>query len=160
MTSGGARARSGPPPDPKALRNGRAGADWIHLPSTGRKGEPPPFPLLRPTKRELELWARLWATPQALMWEIGGQEVEVAMHVRTIRAAEDPKVKGPAAMRRLVLSQLDYLGLSQPGLARNHWIISDTSPEVAAEPAKTQAASGPTARERWEQHLAGGPDAG
>lgn len=61
MPSGGARARSGPPPQRDAIRNGRAGADWIRLPASGREGEPPPFPLPRSTRRERELWASLRA---------------------------------------------------------------------------------------------------
>src|SRR6185369_16424302 len=138
MPSGGARARSGPPPDPKSIRNGRAGADWIHLPSSGRKGEPPAWPFPRPTKREKALWADLWKTPQALMWEANGQELEVALYVRQLREAEQPGAA--AAMRTLVLRQLENLGLSQPGLARNHWIISDSSapePRPAAPPRPT-----------------------
>lgn len=136
MTSGGARARSGPPPDRMAIRNGRAGADWIRLPAAGRPGEPPKFPLPRPTKREKAVWAELWRTPQALMWDAAGQEREVANFVRTQVEAE---ARGAASsLRTLVLRMEEHLGLSQPGLARNHWII-DTGAEAPAVPADEQA---------------------
>jgi hypothetical protein len=134
MPSGGARSRSGPAPDRNAIRNGRAGADWIRLPSAGRKGEPPVWPLSRPTKRELALWALEWARPQALMWEANGQQVEVALYVRSLRETE--RTGASVASRTLIVRQQDALGLNQPGLARNHWIIDSG---VADEHAETDA---------------------
>jgi len=134
MPRGGARARSGPPPDRNALRNGRAGADWIRLPASGRKGEVPAWPLTRGTKRELGLWAGLWLTPQAIMWESNGQELEVGLYVRAIRIAEHPKAK--VGDRNLIPRLQEALGLSQPGLARNRWMIVEDAalaPEDAGE---------------------------
>lgn len=119
--SGGARAHSGPPPDPAALRRERDAGQWVHLPAAGRSGEPPAWPLSRPTARELALWALEWARPQALMWEVNGQALEVAMYVRTVRDAEKPKAS--VAARTLVKQQQEALGLSLPGLARQRWII-------------------------------------
>lgn len=123
MSSGGARARSGPAPERNAIRNGRAGADWIRLPASGRKGEAPAFPLPRPTKRERTIWTQEWARPQAVMWEGAGQELEVALYVRTLAEAEQ---RGAAsAIRTLLVRMQEHLGLSQPGLARNRWLIVD-----------------------------------
>ena len=46
MASGGARARSGPPKDPDALRRDRkSDAKWKTLPAAGREGPPPEWPL-------------------------------------------------------------------------------------------------------------------
>lgn len=45
MPRGGARLRSGPPPDMNALRRERDGKDWTKLPAAGRTGDPPPWPL-------------------------------------------------------------------------------------------------------------------
>lgn len=123
MTSGGARARSGPAPDRNAIRNGRSGADWIRLPASGRKGEPPAFPLPRATVREKAIWADEWKRPQAIIWEANGQEIEVALYVRTVREAERPKTA--TALRTLLVRMQEHLGLSQPGLARNRWLIVD-----------------------------------
>ena len=121
MASGGARARSGPAPERNAIRNGRAGADWIRLPASGRKGDAPVFPLPRSTKRERTIWIQEWARPQAVMWEAAGQELEVALYVRTLAEAEQ---RGAAsAIRTLLVRMQEHLGLSQPGLARNRWVI-------------------------------------
>ena len=137
MASGGARARSGPAPDRNAIRNGRAGADWIRLPASGRKGESPEWPLTRATGRERTLWEREWRRPQAIMWEANGQELEVALYVRAVRIAENPKAK--AGDRNLVKQLFEHLGLSQPGLARNRWVIVDDA-AAADSPGDTTTA--------------------
>jgi len=150
MAKGGARARSGPPPDPAALRRDRDtdAAGWTNLPAEGRKGDPPSWPLTRATKRETTLWAREWRRPQAVMWERNGQELEVALYVRSLAAAE--KTDAPVNARTLVKQQQEALGLSIPGLARNRWrIVADQAP--AAPTRRT----GKSARERFKV-VAGG----
>jgi hypothetical protein len=124
MSSGGSRARSGPAPDPNALRRERDASDWIHLPATGRQGPTPAWPLSRATSRERQLWEAEWQRPQAVMWEANGQFVEVALYVRSLKEAERPKAS--VALRTLVKQQQEALGLSLPGLARNRWIIAGT----------------------------------
>jgi hypothetical protein len=91
--------------------------------------------------------------PQAIMWQAAGQELEVALHVRTLSEAEQRGVwsrKGAAGLRNLVKQQLEHLGLSQPGLARNRWTIIDDS--AIADPAGDGTAEPPIpisdARER------------
>lgn len=105
----------------------------MHLPAAGRLADAPPWPLTRATSRELVLWAREWARPQALMWEANGQVLEVAMFVRTVKDAEKPK--GAVAARTLVRQQMETLGISLPGLARNRWIIDHEPTQVRHEPA-------------------------
>ena len=123
-----------------AIRNGRDGAkDWTRLPAEGREGDPPEWPLSRPTARELELWVAEWRRPQAVMWAANGQAVEVALYVRSLKDAE--KSAASVAARTLVKQQQEALGVSLPGLARNHWII------VTAEPV-TQRQTAPTASAR------------
>lgn len=130
MPSGGPRARSGPPPDPTALRRER-GTDspWTHLPAAGRQGEPPTWPLSRQVAREKVLWAREWRRPQAVMWQANGQDIEVALYVRAVVAAEKPGASAPA--RSLVVRMQEALGLNLPGLMRNRWIIADGEAPVA-----------------------------
>ena len=123
MPSGGARARSGPAPDPNALRRDRDKAEWTHLPAAGRSGEPPKWPLSRPTARELAIWTEEWTRPQAIAWEANGQEREVALYVRSVRDAERPNA--PTAARVLVRGLATDLGLNIPGLRSNRWIIED-----------------------------------
>lgn len=135
----GAHGRQGPAPDPNALRRDRDGADWLTLPAEGRDGDPPAWPLPRPSKRDLELWRDLWARPQAVMWEANGQGLEVAMYVRSLRDAE--KAGAPSAARVLVIRQQEALGLSIPGLNRNRWRIGTVLKPPAAGAGTASAAS-------------------
>lgn len=145
----GGNRNSGPAPDPNALRRDRDESDWVLLPASGRVGRAPKWPLLAATAhvgalqaeagddeallevvgavaekyhaRELELWAREWKRPQAVMWERNGQEVEVALYVRALAAAEFGSA--PVTLRTLVRQHQEALGISLPGLARNRWRI-------------------------------------
>jgi hypothetical protein len=163
VASGGARANSGPPPNPESLRQDRADvkAGWVTLSAAGRQGPVPEWPLAAPMceqelvdedgkktyeyvldvateKRELLVWSRQWKRPQAIMWERNGQEEEVALYVRTLVAAEDAGAK--ANVRTLVKQQQEALGLSLPGLARNGWKIAEVpKDDGAAKPAVKRA---------------------
>lgn len=137
MAKGGARARSGPPPDPTALRRDRDQGDWVSLPAAGRSGAAPKWPLSGGTARELDLWKGEWKRPQSVMWERLGLEIEVALYVRSLAGAEKPKA--PVNLRTLVKQQQEALGLSLPGLARNRWRIEEiaaASASGAAPPAR------------------------
>lgn len=126
----GMSSRSGPAPDPNALRRAHDQGEWRTLPSEGRQGPPPKWPLDFSTTREREHWAREWRRPQALMWEANGQEVEVAIYVRTLAVAE--VVDASIASRNLLKQQMEQLGISQPGLRSNRWRIGDAaSPQNA-----------------------------
>jgi hypothetical protein len=116
MAKGGARARSGPAPDPHALRRDRKSdaAGWTVLPAEGRVGEEPPWPLTTPTDREEDLWWAFWRKPQALLWEANGQVYEVALHVRCFAEAEKPEA--PTSLRTLVRQQADALLLTIPAM--------------------------------------------
>ena len=135
-----ARARSGPPPNPNALRRDRPGdAEWTTLPAS-RAGDPPAWPLASQSEREAALWAAEWSRPQSCMWEANGQEVEVALYVRRLVEAEVPG--SPIAAGTLVRQMQEALGLSIPGLLRNRWRIP-----AAVEP-PVEAAAAPSARSR------------
>lgn len=122
MPSGGARSRSGPAPDPTALRRDRKDdKPWVVLPASGREGEPPAIPLDEFSSREAVLWNELWLTPQSTMWETLHLEREVALYVRSYIAAEDIDAK--AADRALVLRMGDSLGLNTAGMHRLRWTI-------------------------------------
>lgn len=138
MAKGGARARSGPAPDPLALRRERDEGDWVSLPAEGRSGPAPEWPLTKPTARETALWKKEWTRPQAVMWERLHLEVEVALYVRSLVGAE--KLKAPVNLRTLVKQQQEALGLSLPGLARNKWKIEAGAAErgPARPPARTR----------------------
>lgn len=137
MPKGGARARSGPAPDPEALRRERDAGEWTLLPAEGRVGATPEWPLTEQGEREAALWGRLWRMPQALMWERYGQDIEVALYVRRLCEAELPD--SSVTLSTLVRQLADSLGLSTPGLRANRWKID--RPEEEPEHAGPQAPS-------------------
>jgi hypothetical protein len=142
MASGGARANSGPPPDPNALRRDRKSdaAGWTTLPNEGRKGRVPAWPLPTSTPRERNVWKELWTKPQAVMWERNGQHHEVALYVRRLVESEAPAT--PVALGTLVKQLQESLGLSQPGMLRLRWRIApnEVGDQRSQRPARAGAA--------------------
>lgn len=122
MPSGGARARSGPPPDPTALRRDRDAGEWTILPADGRPGDPPVWPMPEQSGREADLWEALWRKPQAIVWERNGLEFEVALYVRRFTEAE--LMDSVVTLSTLVRQMGDSLGLTIPGLRANRWKIA------------------------------------
>lgn len=148
MPSGGTRARSGPPPDPNALRRDRnTDAAWTTLPASGRQTPAPNWPLELQTPREEAIWGREWKRPQALMWERNGQEHEVALYVRCLVQSEEPD--SAISLRTLVRQMQEGLGLSIPGLARNRWVIAETSGPQVSTPVEGNVVS---ARDRFRRN--------
>lgn len=134
MARGGARSRSGPAPT-STERSHKAKADqhgMITLPADGRDGPEPAFPLLTPSPRELDLWARLWESPQAVMWEQLHLEFEVASYVRVLARAEMPK--SSAIIWGQAKQMAESLGLSASGMQRNRWTVGDILHEVDDAP--------------------------
>lgn len=124
MASGGARARSGPAPDPYALRRDRRDdAAWVTLPVEGFAGVVPEFPLSSAGKAEIELWGTLWRKPQAVMWDRLGLEFEVAAYVRAF--LESVEVEASAGLKTAVLRMASEIGLSLPGMHSLRWKFSE-----------------------------------
>lgn len=116
----------GPAPKPQSQqrRSGRGlASQTTQLPASGRQGEPPPWPLGRQSKRERELWERLWRTPQAVAWERLGWTDVVARYARMEVVAEqrDAPVTALGEVRQME----DRLGLSPMALLRLRWEIVD-----------------------------------
>lgn len=165
MPRGGARVNSGPPPDAKALRRDRP-ADkegWISLPSEGRKGNAPAWPLskwrdLEKAKlpeerndlaaraldaRELVIWRQIWKTPQAAQWEKLGWKHDVGLYVRMMVGAEQGNMRAASEARQWS----DRLGLTQMAMLRNRWRIVED--EVGAKRSAAAAAPArPSSRDR------------
>lgn len=121
----------GPPPS-KNPRRRNARPDWRKLPSSGRQAQPPSWPIGRPTKSVTEVWAELWATPQAAAWEELGWIRVVARYAKLLVAAE--KADASAALLAEVRQLEDRLGLSPMAMKRLMWeIVPDESVEVPAE---------------------------
>lgn len=141
-----ARRGAGRPVDPNSMRShikGLAGKeDFVTLPSEGRAGPAPEWPLAECTADELVFWSKLWATPQALVWEIHGLEFAVALYVRTYFEAAEPKAV--SGLKIAALRMEGELGLSLPGMKTLGWqIAGDTaSTPIAAPSAARKTSSG------------------
>lgn len=147
MPSGGARSRSGPPPNPSALRRLRKDdAGWTTLPSEGRTSPAPEWPLTEATGRELVLWERWWRKPEALLWESDGSSDYVALTVRMFAEAEVEKAS--AENRKTVRMMMADLYLTRD--AKDRARIKVAADETAE---KREEKIGPTqssARDRFK----------
>lgn len=140
MPSGGARARSGPAPDPSALRRDRKDdAAWVTLPSEGFTGEVPDFPLPGALTVEVELWDALWSKPQAFMWSKLGLKYEVAAYVRAFLESVEPEAS--AGLKTAVLRMAAEIGLSLPGMHSLRWKFSEDELAAKREPTVTPGVS-------------------
>lgn len=123
MASGGARARSGPPADPNALRRDRKDdKGWETLPAEGFQGDAPSWPFEPLNQAEIDLWARLWRKPQAFMWDQLQLEFEVAAYVRAFLESVEPEAS--AGLKTAVLRMSAELGLSTVGMGQLRWKIA------------------------------------
>jgi len=138
MPKGGARTRSGPAPDPNALRRERDGDQWRELPAAGRDGELPEWPFPDQSEAERELWSDLWRLPQAVVWEEQLQHLQVALYCRRFVEASAPK--SATSLSTLVKQLAEDLGLSLSGMARNQWRIG-SSDRPKAKPAARRSSS-------------------
>jgi len=165
MPSGGARARSGPAPDPDSYRS--QNRDWIDLPAGGFAGEVPEFPLPRAIQfnsyfengkkvtepddgateavwdAELDLWADLWKKPQAHAWAALGLKFQVAAYTRAF--LESVEAEASAGLKTAVLRMENELGISIMGMKQNLWRVSDG----VAEPVTAPAAARKTSSGDW-----------
>lgn len=146
MASGGARMRSGPAPDPMALRRDRKDdAAWVTLPAEGFQGDVPEFPLSDVLTVEVALWLRLWGKPQAAMWSRLGLEFEVAAYVRAF--LESTVAEASAGLKTAVLRMGAEIGLSLPGMHSLRWKFSED--ELGSRRAVlVPVRSGPSAKDR------------
>lgn len=145
MPSGG-HARSGPPPDPNALRRDRADdKGWTTLPVGGFTGDIPEWPLPSQDEfgSEFALWMKLWRKPQAFMWSRLGLEQQIASYVRSFVESTEPGAS--AGLKTAVLRMEGELGISIVGMNGLRWKFSEDQLEVK----RTAVASVPSsARER------------
>jgi hypothetical protein len=126
MASGGARARSGPAPDPMSYRS--LNRDWVDLPAGGFTGVVPEFPIGSASAVEVELWVELWAKPQAAAWLLLGLKFQVAAYCRAF--LESVEVDASAGLKTAVLRMETELGISIAGMKQNLWRIDGGSVEV------------------------------
>ncbi|MEU7831377.1 hypothetical protein [Nonomuraea sp. NPDC049129] len=71
------------------------------------------------------------------MWERMGQLYEVAMCVRMLARAEQPK--SSIELQKVVRQYFDSLGLSTQGMLRNRWKLTDAPTDESARTRKAPA---------------------
>jgi len=122
--------RSGPAPDPMALRRDRKDdAGWVTLPAEGFAGDVPAWPISDASGAELGYWDELWRKPQAVMWSKLGMARQVAAYARSFVEASEREAS--AGLKTAVLRMEGELGLSLPGMHSLRWKVSED--EVAAK---------------------------
>lgn len=139
MARGGARNRSGPPPNPNSGRSERRGFSLTALPNEGYDGDPPdwmladlPEELLAVTMRETRVWAEAWRSPQAAAWAREPWRWPVVAEYCRVKASLEVTAGANAALVGQLHRYRDQLGLTPAGLKENGWAIA--APEI--EPAK------------------------
>lgn len=120
-------AGMGPPPKPGARKpnNGRDNNPFSTstvLPSGGRTGPAPAWPLALTLPDELAAWADLWATPQAAAWETLGWTRAVARFCRLMLVAEQPDAA--AALLAEARQMEAKLGLTPEAMLRLRWSVA------------------------------------
>lgn len=152
MPKGGARSRSGPPPDPNALRRARKDdqAGWTVLPSEGRDAPAPEWPLTEATPRELILWERWWRKPEALLWEHDGSADYVALTVRMFAEAEEQRASAENRKTvRMMMADL-YLTRDAKDRARIRVAEDETAEKREAKAEKAAPPKKASARDRFQ----------
>lgn len=158
MSSGGARAQSGPAKDPNSGRSDRLGVSFTALDPAGYQGDIPEFPLApvsvffftkdgdrvddpvaerQRNEREAALWEWAWRTPQAIAWALEPWRLlSVANWVRLQAICETDEAK--AADKTALLRLATQIGLSPEGLAANGWKIATPDLGEVAASSQTQ----------------------
>lgn len=135
MAKGGARNRSGPPPQEGSERSERRGFSLTALPAR-YDGEVPDFPLSEASQRELDLWLEKWRGPHGAAWSQPSERWrvwDVALWVRTAVRCEAPDA--PAALIGNLHRLGDRAGLSTAGLAEMGWKVAvDETAEKRQQP--------------------------
>lgn len=172
MTSGG-HGRSGPAPSETSGRSERRGYSLTALPALGYDGPIPDWPLPQrriyrfeseqgrrfevfnadateiAERRELELWAWAWRTPQAWAWSQPSESWRSQTVARWVRQAvkcesDDASAADHGQLHRYA----DQVGLTTAGLREMGWKV--TVDEVAAKRSEPAAPKRKSARDRMQ----------
>lgn len=135
-------AGTGQAPNPNSRRQAtpsQAGL-WTDLPAEGFDGEVPEWPFVEAAARELEVWAAVWRTPQAVMWARNGWTSDVALYVRCQVRGEG----GSLDYAKEARMWSDRLGLNPAAMLKNRWRVRGD--EVGTR--RSAATAAPAARKR------------
>lgn len=169
MPRGGARNRSGPPPDPTSGRSDRRGFKLTALPSEGYPGPAPEFPLPKMLRqrweyedkrryqvfdedstelyrdREVGIWEQAWRTPQACAWSTQPWRWSVIAEYCRLKAVVEQDPDSNASLVAQLHRYRDQIGLTPAGLKENGWAIAA---DEVAERRDDKPAGRSTSRDR------------
>lgn len=112
------------PKPPETRRRRNAAPAFADLPMSGRKGRTPAWPLgSKPSAAVRKLWAALWKTPQAVVWEEQTWTRVVARYALLCIEAEQPEAKPYIYGEARQLE--DRLGLNPKSMRTMGWRIVD-----------------------------------
>lgn len=167
MASGGSRVRSGPKADPNSARSEKRELVLTALPSEGRKGNAPAFPLPQISRfgadgvnaaatkkfrsREIEIWRQIWKTPQACWWEANEWMWDSVAEFCRIKTAVELDPDSNAALLSRLREYRNSIALSPDGLKSNGLAIAAN--EVAAKATQRQATKKAAAAPKRERRL-------
>lgn len=120
----------GPASDPNRRRRNVRIAARV-LPSEGRQGPAPEWPLQGFSELEKAMWGQVWATPQAVAWGELGWMRSVARYVRLCVLAEEPDA--PVTLAGEVRQMEDRLGLSPMAMRRLEWVVDEVESGAVVE---------------------------
>lgn len=115
-----------PRKDPETLRRRNAPESWTVLPADGCSQATPAWPFVKPSKPELELWARLWALPVAVYWH--DQRIEPTIVGAYVKLATTRPEHASC------LALMKELGLTPAALQRLRLIVEAAEPEAVDAP--------------------------
>lgn len=125
----------GPAPKPANERRRRnASPSMQKLPAAGRSGPPPAWPL---AGRAPKVWLRLWALPQAVMWEKLHMQRIVARYAAILPAAEAGERYAMSEVRQME----DRLGLTPMSMLRLRWEVETTDEQHERRTGRGSASS-------------------
>lgn len=149
MPRGGARNRSGPPPQEGSGRSERKGYVLTALPAGGYDGPVPEWPLPRRVikvweyedkaryqvvdqaetdrvaARELALWGWAWRTPQACAWSLPSEAWRAQTVARWVRQAVlCESADSTAADHGQLHRYADQIGMTTAGLREMGWKVA------------------------------------
>jgi hypothetical protein len=114
------------PKPPGQTRRPNRGGVFTYLPAAGRSGAPPGWPLGKASKRELEVWTKIWHTPQAVAWDVG--RAFDATIARYVWMAVQCEGETSAALLGELHQMEDRLGLNPVSMARLRWQVVEQEP--------------------------------
>ena len=165
MGRGGARNRSGPAPLAGSAQSDKKGYHATTLPQTGYTGKAPDFPLpglkkddgtpdLKISRRERDIWRKLWTTPQAVQWVKEEWRWLIVAEMCRIQATVELNPGKSAALVAQLHRYRDQCGLTPAGLRDNGWKIQATAETpVAIKPVDNVVEL--SARERFRKAKGG-----